>query len=766
MKKRILQLMVVVLSIGALLAAPLSGVAEKETPLLTIACLSDLHNQETLLTDTPPHIRGTITQTLTKMAQEEDQVDVILIGGDVTSDSYVSRDRVVSILEQVKAQTDALTPNVLWVTGNHDYNAGEGSEKYNSAPYYDLLMKDSVGALSDEDAYYETYQGEKYLLAYHYRLGGFDFIGINTSHESLAGGLQHTNYVYTDGTFDWVEQKLAAIGADKTVFAVGHLPIAGSNSLRADKGQLPASSRRMIDIFKNYPNLIYVYGHDHGGHDGAHIHEDTAQRVTQYDTHGEVIGGGEPAVDPTLTDAAVWKLIASGEGYLVQSVENGKYLGVASNLAPVSDPSVWKLGGNANGAYTLQNVTGGRFVHYSTNTETYSHGDASTLTFYEKITEGDATVYVEADGIKDGGEYVIAANQTRALTNKRSPINSERMAAIDVIRTAQSGVGAPKAGRFTVEKEGDVYRFVSENGGYLGYDGNLHVQPLDAFTAANAVDWTARAGDGNGALKWRNTGKAAVDIYCDLHYGGSGWSLGNATDTLVYAEKDGGWVAVTELNAGDVVFFVDASSGKALTAVSNGQSGSERRLVPADAGAGRTVIESVSPPEAPADEAQPGFITSFMGSMRYYSTSKDVHVGPNDSKVVQVLMIYVYTDRIVLQMKNYGVENAGEEILTPYVIPRQIVLSPAVIPGDVDDSGDVAAADALMALQAATGKIALTDAQETAADVDGQSGVTAADALLILQYATGKIGAFAAEQPGGVPADIGSGDGVNDALHD
>ncbi|MGI6264095.1 MAG: dockerin type I repeat-containing protein [Acutalibacteraceae bacterium] len=62
--------------------------------------------------------------------------------------------------------------------------------------------------------------------------------------------------------------------------------------------------------------------------------------------------------------------------------------------------------------------------------------------------------------------------------------------------------------------------------------------------------------------------------------------------------------------------------------------------------------------------------------------------------------------------------------------------------GDVDQNGIVTAADALMALQAATGKITLTDAQAAVADVDGQSGVTAADALLILQFATGKITAF------------------------
>ncbi|MGI6265072.1 MAG: glycoside hydrolase family 3 C-terminal domain-containing protein [Acutalibacteraceae bacterium] len=62
-----------------------------------------------------------------------------------------------------------------------------------------------------------------------------------------------------------------------------------------------------------------------------------------------------------------------------------------------------------------------------------------------------------------------------------------------------------------------------------------------------------------------------------------------------------------------------------------------------------------------------------------------------------------------------------------------------VMAGDVDGSGDVTAADALMALQAATGKITLTADQQKRADVDGNEGVTAADALMILQAATGKI---------------------------
>lgn len=65
--------------------------------------------------------------------------------------------------------------------------------------------------------------------------------------------------------------------------------------------------------------------------------------------------------------------------------------------------------------------------------------------------------------------------------------------------------------------------------------------------------------------------------------------------------------------------------------------------------------------------------------------------------------------------------------------------------GDTNLNGEITAEDALLALQAATGKIPLTTAQETVADVDGVTGVTANDALLILQCATQKITGFPVE---------------------
>lgn len=94
--------------------------------------------------------------------------------------------------------------------------------------------------------------------------------------------------------------------------------------------------------------------------------------------------------------------------------------------------------------------------------------------------------------------------------------------------------------------------------------------------------------------------------------------------------------------------------------------------------------------------------------------------------------------------------NALENALKALV--KQTEPKPGVIYGDLDYSQTVTAADALLALQAATGKITLNVQQITAANVDGSRDaggvptVTAGDALLILQRATQKIARFPVEE--------------------
>lgn len=65
--------------------------------------------------------------------------------------------------------------------------------------------------------------------------------------------------------------------------------------------------------------------------------------------------------------------------------------------------------------------------------------------------------------------------------------------------------------------------------------------------------------------------------------------------------------------------------------------------------------------------------------------------------------------------------------------------------GDVNNDGDVDAADALMILQASVGLRALTTNEKEIADVNGDGYVDAADAILILRYNAGLVDAFPVE---------------------
>ena len=85
------------------------------------------------------------------------------------------------------------------------------------------------------------------------------------------------------------------------------------------------------------------------------------------------------------------------------------------------------------------------------------------------------------------------------------------------------------------------------------------------------------------------------------------------------------------------------------------------------------------------------------------------------------------------------VDKATQDLLAAQ---QALVKKPVYTLGDVNGDGKVEAADALLALQAATSKITLSETQCLAANVDKQGQVTAADALLILQFATQKITHF------------------------
>lgn len=75
-------------------------------------------------------------------------------------------------------------------------------------------------------------------------------------------------------------------------------------------------------------------------------------------------------------------------------------------------------------------------------------------------------------------------------------------------------------------------------------------------------------------------------------------------------------------------------------------------------------------------------------------------------------------------------------------IDSGLVVDPEIPWGDVDEAAGVSPNDALVILQAVTGKVTLEEGLWLAADVDGSGEVDSSDALYVLQYAVEKITTF------------------------
>lgn len=418
------KMMALGLAFGMLLGSFTPGVqgatvhAEEEEPILTIACLSDLHNQMSLLECAVEDVkmRGVVNDTLQTIKAEEN-IDMMILCGDYTSDSTnIPEENWKRIRElMVNATRDAFpddaekTP-VLWVDGNHDY---EITRDYNAGDYYSFPMKQDIGELPAEDSFYERTYDNRYnlLAAFYYKLYGFDFLCLNTGNfifDNPNGSGNYTGYKYSMESVQWIEKKLEKIYADnpnKTVFFVTHIPFDDSNSINKGKGldEDAESTKLLKKTLAKYPNLIHLYGHDHGK-DSAYVRSDTAQRVTQYDINGNKM--------QTTTTSPLWKVKKTENGYSIQNSLSGKYLSYAdSNVTFVDEPQdcdFVKVSGNT---YQVKIPTTERpYLYFSSSSKTFSaNKESCELEVYEKKEEKDGAItFVPAETVEDGKEYAIA----------------------------------------------------------------------------------------------------------------------------------------------------------------------------------------------------------------------------------------------------------------------------------------------------------------------------------------------------------------------
>lgn len=457
--KRTKRLITSILCIALLLTSfsvaafiPASGSSEE--PLMTIACLSDLHTQGTDLSNI--RLRDSVVDTLNDLKNTEN-IDLLILGGDYTSDtsslSQSNFNSLKSVLYDacIGAFADSTSTPILAISGNHDYTAGKTSG-YNSADLYTNFMDTATGTLSGdkdpaikdgETAYYADFTDGSYsmsdvLVAYYYKIDGFYFVALNTDQycyiKENGENSDYTNYRISDDSVTWVANALNKIYTeepDSTVFFITHIGFADSNSIKDGKslGESFASTQALKSTLAQYPNLIMLYGHDHGG-DAAYTRTDSAQRVTQYDSDASVI---------TTTNYTGQELASAGTGtttnvgyYITNS---GKYLCRSGNLNTASDACVSQITFTGSGTITMSVVnsssapsgesTSESNVYFSTSSKSFSgNRSASELYLYRVTSSGSssvtATLVSDASGFVDGASYIIVGKNSStyyAMTN-------------------------------------------------------------------------------------------------------------------------------------------------------------------------------------------------------------------------------------------------------------------------------------------------------------------------------------------------------------
>ncbi|MCR5315444.1 MAG: metallophosphoesterase [Bacteroidaceae bacterium] len=702
---------------------------KEEKPLLTLACISDIHTERGLITDIDNiGIRGSFSQTLSRIRNEE-KIDVLLLGGDCTSDATIPQANWEKVRKMIanysrKAFQDSSNTPVLYVTGNHDYEVANWYDlpkTYNAGDYYTYPMKDDIGELTAEEAFYEKADnadlGQMSLLAaYHYVIHGFDFVILNCGKYQFKDA---GHYEYSVESVQWVADKLAEIyeaDPNKTVFFALHIPFSDSNSIRsASKGIVSSAGEKLLkSTLAKYPNLIMLYGHDHG-EDKAYTRKKTSQRVTHYDKNGAVINTyDETHVDGSLPEGYVPEDEAAEEApaFYFVNTQNSTYIGYDSyNIAPISTPKAITVTKQSNGALLFDiegsNPSGGspyNYIHIGSNGY-YSVGDATGLYLYEvsaEGTEGTLTAFPEVDhsymivGEKSGKWYALSNSLyngggsgqrmqreevTRSSDGTKVTLSTANPAIVWAVKEAKATGGSEVKGTWSVfnEASGLYLGFNSLNISAVRQTAAVTFESKDTSTSEFAVKVAGSGSEANGNYLYSgSSGRFSANTnYCPsyLYHVTQMDDSGIKAELVSEIEEGEKYVIVVRNNNDQTKYYAVTSeiyNGNRLVGLSVTRDGKEISLKATDTKAVWTITAFVTP------QGEASFFSAFMGSMRYYYNTIDPGDMPVETpNIVQALMVYVYKDRVELHMKNYNKSGTINGItvnkyLVPFVSYREV----------------------------------------------------------------------------------------------
>lgn len=724
-----------------------------EVPLLTIGCVSDVHCMNNMIT--PPNgnldditVRSSLTTVLNRM-KTEDKPDVLIFGGDSESDKTIDEENSIKV-RQVLAEAmrsvfeEGKNPNVLWLTGNHDFEvANFNSDKnvvttkpYNAGNFYDFPMKQEVGVLSESDLFYEEadngeYGTERILAAYHYVLNGFDFVVLNCGKYFFH---KAWDYTFSTESCTWVKDKLQEIDPDgtKTVFFLCHVPFPDSNSLNDGKGMNDTEGYPILKAAcAAHPNLIMLYGHDHGK-DDAYIREKTSQRVTLYDIDGKKIATTDANhVDGTTKGEEAPAGGETSEELLLSNIclksLSGNFFGIGSdnNVSMQNAPYSFDFNviSGVENAYNLKSHASDLWINSGTNgllsTATTNNDDnARHFYFYEVTSNNGSTITAkQVNSPSTNKDYLIGVSNIKSGSNGFFVIYGQKgkssSVRLDVVRINSSSIVSLDNGKRSVSDIPEnitlttsnvdsynsaidfnkvlwrVEKIMTSGTFYVTHDGKHLIKDSNNLNLGSTeTEHDLSKGSADGTFKL----KTSSSQY--LHIGSSGrWSDGTASDLLLF-DTEG--KRIYNIVSGKPYYIVALySSNKTYYAMKgevNG-TGTSQRMDTQSVTLNSDKTQMTSTPGAdfqwtftdvnapkPTPTTEPSFFSSFMGSLRYYYNSIDIGDPTDSPTVVQALVVKVYGDRVELHMKNYNQTGTFGNITiaqtpTPYTSFRTVAHS-------------------------------------------------------------------------------------------
>jgi len=258
-------------------------------PVLTAGTYADIHVDYGLQLK-PPYLRKTVIDSARGFRRRYD-LDAVIMCGDNMSDNgshsdngavqgkwpysrwQITRTRLNAALRK-SFRNPEKADNILYLTGNHEYQAGDRQpegQSFNSAYYTDLLPEGVTHMIYQK---MPVDQGcEDNLLCYQYRIGDVFFLVLNDPAYPFIKWRfpERSEPGHTLEQAEWLLARLKEIeeerGNKAVIFVSSHFPFTrGAFSAIYGVGHPNMEAFCKMDrAMMRFPNLFYVFGHVHGG---------------------------------------------------------------------------------------------------------------------------------------------------------------------------------------------------------------------------------------------------------------------------------------------------------------------------------------------------------------------------------------------------------------------------------------------------------------------------------------------------------------------